>query len=84
MLPPKPEHEALLAELEAAAKRSKFIRGYLVHPHQAKSVLTLYETMTDPILRDRLLSKTVSDMIAVTIRVQGISDSYQQRRRALG
>jgi hypothetical protein len=76
MLPPKPEHEALLTELEAAAKHAKLINGRLVHPHQAKAILALYETMVDPVLKDTLLSKSLSEMIAVTIRVQKIADSW--------
>jgi hypothetical protein len=79
MLPPKPEHEALLVELEAATKRARFIQGRVVYPHQAKAVLALHDTLFDATLRDTLLSKPLAEMIAVTVRVHSIADSWSGR-----
>ena len=83
ILPPKPEHEALLAELEAASKHAKLIRGRVVYPAQAKAVLTLHDTLHDQSLREALLNKPLSEMIATTMRVQNLStDSWYFNRRA--
>lgn len=83
ILPPKPEHEALLAELEAASKHARLIRGHVVYPHQAKAVLTLHDTLHDQSLREALLNKPLSVMISTTLRVQDLStDSWYFSRQA--
>lgn len=83
ILPPKPEHEALLAELEAASKHARLVRGRVVYPAQAQAVLTLHDTLHDQALREALLNKPLDEMIATTLRVQVIStDSWRFSRQA--
>lgn len=73
LLPPKPEHETILAELESVVlNQTTHVRGYPVGEYEARSVLTLYKGL-DEVMRDSLLSKTVPDMLAATLRCRALS-----------
>jgi len=75
ILPPKAEHKGILAELEAVAlKQATHVRGYAVSYFEASSILTLYQGL-DCEMRDSLLSKSIPDMLGVTLRCRELSES---------
>ena len=71
ILPPRAEHKSTLAELESVIlNQATHVRGYPVTYFEAASILTLYQGL-DAGMRDSLLSKTVPDMLAATLRCRG-------------
>lgn len=74
ILPPKAEHEAILAELQSVVlNQATHVRGYPVGKGEARSVLALYNGL-DVVMRDSLLSRTIPDMLAATIRCRALSE----------
>ena len=72
MIPPAPQQQALLEELQAAAQHDSMVRGTFLKAKEAQDILTLC-TSLDPVMRERLLTKTVPDMLNTTMRVKAIS-----------
>lgn len=77
ILPPKADHRGILEELrEVTLNRSTLVRGVQMSADEANSVLTLYHGL-DEAMRDRLMARTVSDMLAMTLRCRSLSESDQ-------
>jgi hypothetical protein len=75
ILPPKAEHETILAELESVVlNQATHVRGYPVKECEARSVLALYSGL-DEVMRDSLLSRTIPDMLAATLRCRALSEN---------
>ena len=73
ILPPKEEHAVILDELQSVVLRqATHVRGYPVDEYEARSVLILYNGL-DEVMRESLLSRTIPDMLAATIRCQALS-----------
>jgi hypothetical protein len=73
ILPPKPEHGVLVAELEAVATyRADSVRGYPMTADVAQAIITLYSGLR-PDMRDTLFSKTIPAMVESTIRCRALS-----------
>jgi hypothetical protein len=73
ILPPKPEHGVLVAELEAVATAmADSVQGYPMTPEVAQSILTLYSGLR-PDMRDTLFSKAIPAMVESTIRCRTLS-----------
>lgn len=73
ILPPKADHAGILEELrEVTLKGSTQVRGVRMSAEEANSVLTLYQGL-DEAMRDRLMARTVEDMLAMTLRCQALS-----------
>jgi len=74
ILPPKADHSVILKELTAVAlKQGTAIRGVRMTAQEANSILTLYRGLDDP-MRDRLMAKTIPDMLAMTLRCRALSE----------
>lgn len=90
ILPPRPEHLALLAELEAVALAeagATTVRGIFLTQGQAQDILTLHDALHSQTLRESLLNRTIPDMLATTIRVRCLTkrDSWDfHARKASG
>jgi hypothetical protein len=77
ILPPKSDHEGLLEELrEVSLKLSTQIRGVQMSAEEANSILTLYHGL-DEDMRDRLMARTIPDILAMTLRCQALSSRDQ-------
>jgi hypothetical protein len=77
ILPPKTDHEFVLGELRAVVlKQANQVCGYPMTDTEANSVLTLYHGLDEP-MRDRLMARTVEDMLAMTIRCRALSSHDQ-------
>lgn len=73
ILPPKADHEYILKELRLVTlKESSQVCGCPMTDVEANMVLTLYHGLDDS-MRDRLMARTVEDMLATTIRCQALS-----------
>lgn len=78
ILPPKADHEGILDELtEVSLRKATHVRGVHMEDHEANSILTLYHGL-DGDMRDRLMARTVPDMLAVTLRCRAISERSDQ------
>lgn len=74
ILPPKEEHTVILDELQSVVlKQATHVRGYPVGEYEARSVLALYNGL-DEVMRESLLSRTIPDMLAATIRCRALSE----------
>jgi hypothetical protein len=77
ILPPKADHAGILEELrEVTLKASTQVRGVRMSAEEANSVLTLYHGL-DESMRDRLMARTIEDMLAMTLRCRALSESDQ-------
>jgi|WetSurMetagenome_2_1015567.scaffolds.fasta_scaffold248175_3 hypothetical protein len=73
ILPPKADHEGVLEELRAVVEhRSTRVSGHPMSDFEANMVLTLYHGL-DNSMRDQLMSRSVEDMLATTIRCRSLS-----------
>lgn len=70
---PKVDHTSMLEELRAVTqKMSHSVCGYPISSSEANAILTLYQGL-DPNMRDRLMARSIEDMLAVTIRCKALS-----------
>ena len=77
ILPPKTDHEGVLEELRSVVKNeSSIVRGYPMTGSEANLILTLYHGLGED-MRDRLMARTVPDMLAITVRCQALSQQDQ-------
>jgi hypothetical protein len=73
ILPPKADHEYILNGLKLVTlKESNQVCGCPMTDVEANMVLTLYHGLDDS-MRDRLMARTVPDMLAMTVRCQALS-----------
>jgi hypothetical protein len=73
ILPPRPEHGVLIAELEAVATfKADSVQGYPMAPDVAQAIITLYSGLR-PDMRDTLFNKTIPAMVESTIRCRSLS-----------
>ena len=72
MIPPAPQQQALLEELQAAAQHDRVVSGTFLKAKEAQDILTLCSSL-DPVMQERLLAKTVPDMLSTTMRIKAIS-----------
>jgi hypothetical protein len=69
----KVDHTSMLEELRAVAqKMSHSVCGYPMASSDANAILVLYQGL-DPNMRDRLMARSIEDMLAVTIRCKALS-----------
>lgn len=75
ILPPKADHRGILDAITAVAMRkTNQVHGCKMGAHEANSILTLYHGL-DGDMRDRLMARTVPDMLAVTLRCRALSEA---------
>lgn len=77
ILPPKADHTRILEELrEVTLQEATQVRGVQMSASEANSILTLYHGL-DEDMRDRLMARTVKDILAITLRCRDLSRDDQ-------